>query len=690
MKAFASIVGGLCVFEEGHQRHFVNVVDMSSVAPETAHLVCGAIDDWKVIDVPNREALLREVGERHRRARGLANIEACLFGVSASLQKELLGEVEDLLKALDARSQLEAMLLRAPLASIDGLTALINECLSEGFASTASLLEQVRESQPHLCRLTDRWLSIPDELFAALPGGRQQTWKMAVTSEVVLETLKASTVQTVERAWVNLAFHLTSPTERTAISRVSKAVARTLFPECAESGKVGEAMLALEPEDSSDDYRQAQPRGQAARDSHERALKQVDAIAIAVAEGHDANARRYLKELVAAQLRESGGEEHAVKSICNIAQQCAEMFRTDFEYECLQTAINVKPGDAWTLVQMAHHLKRVGRFDDAIETLRQAAAFGEERVTKSSLADVYVQRGQFQEAIAIYESIPGAEQDGTIRQAKADALRRWGYLEDANHEYDRMIHDGLATHRVFAGKAEIAKRQGRLLEARKLYRELLENSKLEVSSSVIYRLSLANVLVRMGELTDAYKQIDEAVQRRPFARQARAFRAAVAGLLGKPGEAIGDLPQLGQTQAFNEWVSDYVRGLLLLMLDRFADARTALLQKVEDRFLDKDAHGMLRLGAAVCFLQKRTGVEQASEILDKVPEMKDAFADTIRAALQYHVAVALRQDAEIMRLETHLRSVDDDDLKTLVSAISQRDWIKAWRLEVRMLLRLAA
>lgn len=689
MKAFASIVGGLCVFEEGRQRHFVNVIDMSAVAPETAHLVCGAIDDWEVINFATREDLFHEVAERHRCARGLANIEVCLTGVSARLQKELLVEVEDLLKVVDRR-QLEAMLLRAPLASIDGLTVLIKECLSEGFASTASLLDKVCESQPVLRRLADRWLSIPDQLFAALPGGRQQTWRMAVANKVVLETLAASTVQAVERAWVNLAFGLETAAERAGINTVSKAVARTLFPDYTALRPDGLAMPKLEPEEYSDEYLQIPPKGQGAYDTYQRTLKQVGAIASAVADGHDARARQYLDDLVAAQMAYKGGEEYAVKSLCNIAQQCAEMFRTDFEYECLQSAQQIKPEDAWTLVQVADHFKRVGRFDDAIETLRQAATFGEVMVCTSSLADVYVQMGRFQEAIEIYEAIPGAEHDAIIRTAKAGVLRRWGRLDEALHEYNRIICDGLATHRVFAGQAEIAKLQGRLPEARKLYRELLDNSEVDAFSAVIYRMSLANVLLRMGDLTDAYKTIDDVVHMRPFSRQAKAFRAAIAGLLGNAREAISDLPQHGQSQAVNEWVSEYVRGLLLLMLDRHADARVALLQNVEERLLDKDANSMLRLGAAVCFLRTRDGVENAAKRLSEVPDMKDAFADTIRAALQYHVAVALRQDAEIIRLETQLSSVDDDGIKALVMAIRQRDWKKAWRLEVRTLLRLAA
>lgn len=72
-------------------------------------------------------------------------------------------------------------------------------------------------------------------------------------------------------------------------------------------------------------------------------------------------------------------------------------------------------------------------------------------------------------------------------------------------------------------------------------------------------------------------------------------------------------------------------------------------------------------------------MENAEKHLCEVPDMKDAFADTVRTALQYDVAMALRQDAEIKRLEALLESVDDDDIKTLTAAIRQRDWKKAWR-----------
>jgi hypothetical protein len=49
-----------------------------------------------------------------------------------------------------------------------------------------------------------------------------------------------------------------------------------------------------------------------------------------------------------------------VKSLCNIAQRCTEMFRTDFERICLDYARKLSPNDAWVLVQYGNHLKRIG------------------------------------------------------------------------------------------------------------------------------------------------------------------------------------------------------------------------------------------------------------------------------------------------------------------------------------------
>ena len=447
-----------------------------------------------------------------------------------------------------------------------------------------------------------------------------------------------------------------------------------------------------------DDHRPTN-RGRRSRDQYVSVLNQVSAIAEAVANGHDAKAHNYLRDLISSQMTYSGGEEYVVKSLCNIARQCAEMYRTDFEYECLQTAISINSSDSWSLIQLADHYKRVGRFDDAIQTIHKAEVYGEAKICQSNLADVYVQMGQFDRAMTIYDQIDDAEGDPIVRGAKADILRRWGKLDEAEEEYNRIGRDHLETHRALAGKAEIAKLRGNLLVAKALYHQILDSNEVDVASYVVYQFALANVLLRMGELREAYEVIDSVVQKRPFARHAKVFRAAVSALLGDPIMAFNDLLDHGHPRAFNEWVYGYVRGLTLLMLNRFADARTALLGNIQDSLLDEDAGSILRLAAAVCYLRgidgkqpvsENTELDQASRALHQVSKMSDAFAESIRMALRYHVAVASQQVSEAQRLQQQIIQIADGNLTELVTAIRLGNWQRASELEIRMLLRLAA
>lgn len=689
MNALYSSVSGLCILEEGENKLLISTPEMKAIPWETAHITCGAIDDWEIIVETDRKSILTEAYNRHCQTRCLINIETCLSDISADLQMDLIREIEDLLKTCNI-SQVKATLLRAPLASLDNLTKLIEASLSNGFTSTASLLDSIREMQPQLNRFVDRWLSIPEGLFIELTGGRANTWRMAVNNGVVLETLSATNVQHLEKIWQKMAFYYTKPSERVAIIAVSKAVSNQLFPSHAESCPESWKHDEQEREFSNAGIRPSSPKRQVdSYLSHLRAIKQVEAITAAISVGNDAKARRFLYELVEAQ-KSCNDDEYLIKSLCNIAHQCAEMFRTDFEYECLLLATKTIPGDGWTLIQLADHFKRVGKFEDAISYLHRADGLGEHFMAQSTLAGVYVQMKNFPEAIAIYESLGNGDQDLDIRLAKADVLRKWGKIDEADREYNQLINEGFTTDRLIAGKAEIAKRKGRFQEARGFYGVLLEKAEVDSQSSIVYRTALANVLVRIGDLTNAYEIMDTIVQERPFAERAKVFRAAIAGMLGNPDEAIKDLPNFSQTSAYDEWVREYVRGLLLLMLNRHSDARSALLQKVEDKFLDMDGKGMLRLGAAVYFLQTKKHIVKAEEMLAKFPETSDVFIDSIRSALQYHVAVALRKNDQIRRLEMQLDSVADVKIRELVSAIAQKDWIKVYPLEISALLQLAA
>ncbi|NOG55043.1 MAG: tetratricopeptide repeat protein [Planctomycetes bacterium] len=421
-------------------------------------------------------------------------------------------------------------------------------------------------------------------------------------------------------------------------------------------------------------------------------MRQLRAIADCVGRGDDATAHRYLRELISEQLSYKHGEKHAVKSLCNIAQHCAEMYRTDFEHTCLVTAIDVAPTDGWAYTQFADHYKRLGQFEKALECLDNASKYGEDRIAQRSRADIYAMKGNYEEAFRIYDEITDIATDATLRTAKADLLRRMGKLEEAEAEYDLLETDGLAGDRVCAGRAEIAKRLGDMEAARAIYERILEYDSIGDEAKYIYSLALTNVLLRLADYEAAFRHADTAVQTKPFAHQARLTRAAAAGLLGDVSGALDGLPIVGQTSAFNEWIGDYVKGGLLLLLDRNDDARKSLIGKLNRKckFADEEGKSILRLGAAACLLRSRHGVAGAAMILSQIESGHDAYAGWVRHALEYHVAVAMRNIADIDRLRQELSTAADPGIQELVAAIGSRAWDSVTRHEAQMILRLAS
>jgi hypothetical protein len=176
MKVLTSPASGLCAIGEGDDIEVVNLVNMTKVAPEIRHLVCGGVDDWEFADGDDRQILLDEQRKRYYLARAQGNIEFCLLDISDDLRQQLLCEVENTLKVFDIQRQLVGILLRAPLRSTKNLVVTIKISLSSGFGATAAILEKLRESQPLLQRLVDRWLAIPEEKFISKVGWRQEVW----------------------------------------------------------------------------------------------------------------------------------------------------------------------------------------------------------------------------------------------------------------------------------------------------------------------------------------------------------------------------------------------------------------------------------------------------------------------------------------------------------------------------------
>jgi len=687
MRFYCSFSSGYCFHDESETDFTaINALTGGTVEEEELGFALANLDDWVSHEVSAVQELKGFVACEHDLLRARLDIESSLSYPPEEVLLELLDRVERSLKLGLPRTRLLSFLLRAPLRRREAPRDAAKRALAGGFAAVGGLLESLAEYQPRLSRIVGHWLELPELLFDGFPGGRYRLWSVGSASGALLSLVEAENRTRLAQA--QLLIDEPAPSGRFAVQRVFAALAERVFP-AERSHRL--ASDATEAPDSARDGFRTRARPQSNQIQFERALKQIDAIVGLVQRGRDSRARKFLRQLVNAQTVDPDGSGHAVKSLCNIAKQCAAMFRTDFERECLDAAMEISPDDGWTLVQFGDHLKRIGEYDDAIKALDAATATGERTIAQSAIADVYAQKGEYDPSLAIYRTLLQEQDDPQIRTAMADVLRRSGRFDEAEREYESLERIYGTMHRSVAGRAEIDKRCGRLESAIARYRSVLQGVGLDPKSVSVYRIALAGLLKQTGELHEAFQIVDELAQEYPFWQQPRILRAAIEGLLGRPADALEMVPHI-VPRAFGEWQQPYVRGLLLLLLERFDDARAELEENLNSSVVVGESRQILRLAAAVAFLQRRGGIDRASQLLAGLGELDDPYARYLADALRYHLAVANR-DANASRdweKSLHVLPRGYESVRHAVAAIRDGRLNDAIRFEVQALLMLDA
>ena len=294
-------------------------------------------------------------------------------------------------------------------------------------------------------------------------------------------------------------------------------------------------------------------------------------------------------------------------------------------------------------------MKRVGQFNEALETLQRAANSRESKVALSSIADVWCESGDYAKASEIYKGIPGWEEMEAVRTGLADIWRYKGDFPKALSEYDTIVQKWPGAGRATAGKAEIYKRLGQFDEAIALYDSLVYNPGIDEMDKPVYCLAKSMVLKQANRLHDAFVLVDGVVKQTPFYMAAQFQRAAILALLGRKYEGLAKLPA-DVPPAFGTWITQYYRGLLLLRLKRYKAARKLLVERLHPH-LASESQTVLRLAQALRILCQ-DDVKPAQVLLGRVRDIRDYFTENVYHVLEYHVSVATKNEermAEITR-----------------------------------------
>lgn len=672
---------------------FLDLVEGKEKESVVAEYLYSAAQDWKEIQGLDANDLLKTATGEYWLSRTVSLLRIGIGGIERTLEKRVLENVEELLGSRVSSEKVLDHLLVAPLKDPSSPIALSKSALSYNFSAVASVLEELADLQQLLCRLTDLWLGLSQTMFSQLYESREVIWKTLVEKHGIRRLLGAANSHDFTTQWNLLTFHFPSSPSRSGLAKIGRELSLLLFP-----GTVHKEPIRLTPRTESaprDQLKQTTNIAQA----FERAQKQIVAIAQAVSKGHDMKAEKYLRELIQEQTSFSGGENYAVKSLCNIAQRCADMFRTDFEVICIEEALQLSRFDPWTLVQYGDYLKRIGSYDEAVKIFRQAEELGERQVALSCIADVYSHQGEYAKAISTYESIPDINNTPSALTAIADNLRKMGRLEDAQVAYNKVIslaQQGLPQFvdhesRAQMGIAEVAKRQGKLEDALQNYRSILKQGVLNDQNRLFCKLGLCNILKLTEAYEEAYTIVDEVVQDYPFFMKARFSRGSILGLIGRELIGLEDLPERSGARSWQEWQRRYYRGLLLFKLKRYKDAKENLVEELSKVLASEEEKAILRMGAALCYLREDEALK-ADEILSEIPDLFDCNVKYLSLVMKLHSATQKKDITTINALRARIAGLQVVDLRLekIISALDERNFSLALDYETNALLKLAA
>jgi hypothetical protein len=691
MKAtFSPSTGYYIVGGDGRDTvHLLSAVTMTSLDPVMERAGLSLTKDWRVLEFEDEHSGLIEAKHLAMTARCVALARLRLMVVDGPTGSALYPETEDLISSYASPDYVLQELLIAPYVNIEPIRRCADDALSQGFGAVGNLFARLLDLQPLLRRLSSIWLQLPLEPFFNADASKQELWNRLRTSGNLLKLLEAPNRHVVVEIFGALAFEQSIPRNRLGITRLGNAIANGLF------GKRG--LIQVAQEVYSDDSPEYGARGRASprqRGGLERALKEIDGITNAVANGDDNLAEKYLQALIQRQTAELSDRAHAVKSLCNLAKQCADMLRADFEQSCLIRARDIDPSDSWTMIQLGDHLKRVGLYAEAREIVQKSLSIEQSEVGQSLLADIDSQTGEYELAIERYTSIAGWRRSSAIRTAVADNLRRLGRLDEADAAYKAIEEEGLGTDRSIAGRAEIAKQLGQLDLAKSLYSALIGSIHKRERSWWVYRIAFAGILKQRGEYQDALAITEDIIATVPFAMHARVLRASLWGLLELADKGLAALPDVQGSYAYTaygEWVREFTRGLLLLRTERYRDAYDRLSRNLAASVLDAEERTILRLAGALALVADGR-IANARALLTNTSAARSAYVRHLNEVLQYHISVA-ESDIEGARslYESLSRKKDENVLLwRAVQALHHGDMKKAIRFEIDAMLSLAA
>jgi tetratricopeptide (TPR) repeat protein len=393
------------------------------------------------------------------------------------------------------------------------------------------LLEDLGEFQPEIRRRREEWDALQPELF----GGPQAKLEFGyiVVASGALRRLVQSAPEQVNSVLVDA---LADPRFQ-RLMRSREVLTSWIKTVRTKRGPIRTSEKDDEDERDHSRHRRATPEAEKPKRSHavfENVNKQKEAIKRAIFERRHDRVEKYVGDLVEYQLRHSESEDIA-RSLCDLATYAKGLGAHAVQLELARRATTILPTDGWSQAQLADAYLCKGRFDDALAAYGAAEICGQVEIARTGRAEVLKGMGHLEEALQEYEAaVREFPQSMVALNGRAEVLKGMGRLEEALREYEAAVREFPENVVARNGRAEVLKGMGRLEEALREYEAAVR----EFPHDVVARSGRAEVLKAMGRLEEALQEHEAAVREFPHDVVGYTGRAEVLKAMGSLEEAL--------------------------------------------------------------------------------------------------------------------------------------------------------
>ena len=467
MKAVISGRSGVAIISHQGNLLSLNLDAPDKLIPRQSHeikFLLGDANDLEFVEDTNHEQLKRRLKSSYQAAYALDLMLFVLDSeLSAETRSEAASELEHLLAEPAISNHLESVLYAHPLPQDADLAGAFHHSEMTQAARTIAWLQELERLQPIIARSFSAWESLPLDIF----GNSEQ--KKDFQRLAVRLGLFRSLVQAIEQQKDVNTVLIDAGLNREISQKHNH---RQILQQWLAPFRSATSTQTIRPERESAHKESAKKKGKQkkASKSYDRAqvlqnVQNTKARILEFMRKRDfARVGNLIEELLEYH-QQYGGQQYAVRSLCDLAMEAKNLGLHKLQLELTQRSVGLKVDDGWSWAQYGDALLIANQLDEAMKAYENALSFGQGAVAKNGRAEVLKALGQFDRALDAYQAVIAEHPlDQVARNARScvlAALGRYGEAIEALTEFPATEEEWIGYHIL----GMIFLRQGKLEES---------------------------------------------------------------------------------------------------------------------------------------------------------------------------------------------------------------------------------